>query len=70
MAATLQRKCSGGITFVTTTKIVAKIVIPRNYFEISSTRMALGGQQYQSSRTMAGKVLNGDWWQLVGAKSD
>ena len=32
VAATLQRKCSGGIIFVIITKIITKIVVPRNYF--------------------------------------
>ena len=32
VAATLQRKCSCGIIFVTITKIITKIIVPRNYF--------------------------------------
>ena len=38
MAATLQRKCSGEIIFVTITKLITKNV-PRNYFVIISARM-------------------------------
>ena len=40
MAATLQRKCSGGIILVIVTKIITKIIVPRNYFAITSARMA------------------------------
>ena len=39
VAATLQRKCSSGINFVRITKIIAKIIVPRNYFVIISARM-------------------------------
>ena len=39
MAATLQRKLSGGIIFVIVTKIVTKIVVPRNYVVVLSARM-------------------------------
>ena len=42
MAATLQRKCSGGINFVIITKIITKMIVPRNYFVILSARMVLG----------------------------
>ena len=42
MAATLQRKSSGGIIFVIITKIVTKENVPRNYFVIISARMVLG----------------------------
>ena len=42
MAATLQRKCSGGINFVILTKIITKIFVPRNYFVIISARMVIG----------------------------
>ena len=41
MAATLQRKCSDGINFVIITKIITKIIVPRNYFVIISARMVL-----------------------------
>ena len=34
MAATLQRKSSGGIIFVIITKIITKEIVPRNYFVI------------------------------------
>ena len=39
MAATLQRKSSGGINFVIITKIITKENVPRNYFVIISARM-------------------------------
>ena len=39
MAATLQRKSSGGIIFVIITKITTKIIVPRNYFVIISAMM-------------------------------
>ena len=39
MAATLQRKCSCGIILVIITKIITKIIVPRNYFVIISARM-------------------------------
>ena len=39
MAATLQRKCSGGLIFVIITKSITKIVVPRNHFVIVSARM-------------------------------
>ena len=39
MAATLQRKCSGGINFVIITKIITKITVPRNYFVMITARM-------------------------------
>ena len=39
MAATLQRKSSGGIIFVIITKIITKEIVPRNYFVIISARM-------------------------------
>ena len=39
VAATLQRKCSGGIIFVIITKIITKIIVPRNYFVIVSARI-------------------------------
>ena len=39
VASTLQRKCSGGICFVIITKIITKIIVPRNYFVIISARM-------------------------------
>ena len=39
MAAALQRKCSGGISFVTITKIITKIIVPRNYCIIISASM-------------------------------
>ena len=39
VAATLQRKCSGGIHFVIITKIITKIIVPRNYFVTISARM-------------------------------
>ena len=42
MAATLQRKSSGGIIFVITTKIITKIIVPGNYFVIISARMVNG----------------------------
>ena len=41
MAATLQRKCSGGIIFVIITKIITKINVPRNSFAKLSARMVL-----------------------------
>ena len=41
MAATLQRKCSGGINLVIITKMITKIIVPRNYFVIISARMVL-----------------------------
>ena len=41
VAATLQRKCSGGINFVIITKIITKIIVPRNYFVIISARMVI-----------------------------
>ena len=39
VAATSQRKSSGGIIFVITTKIITKENVPRNYFVIISARM-------------------------------
>ena len=39
MAATLQRKFSGGIIFVIITKIITKIIVPRNYFVTISAMM-------------------------------
>ena len=39
VAATLQRKYSGGIIFVVITKIITKLIVPRNYFVIVSARM-------------------------------
>ena len=39
MAATLQRKSSGGIMVVIMTKIITKEIVPRNYFVIISARM-------------------------------
>ena len=39
MAATLQRKCSGGINFVIITKIITNIIVSGNYFVIISARM-------------------------------
>ena len=39
VAATLQRKSSGGIIFVIITKIITKEIVPRNYFVIISARM-------------------------------
>ena len=41
VAATLQRKCCGGITFAIITKIITKINVPRNYFVIISARMVV-----------------------------
>ena len=43
MAATLQRKSSGGIIFVIITKIITKENVLRNYFVIISARMVLLG---------------------------
>ena len=45
VAATLQRKCSGGIIFVRITKIITRIIDPRNYFVIISARMVEGFQR-------------------------
>ena len=42
VAATLQRKSSGGIIFVIITKIITKETVPRNYFVIISARMVFG----------------------------
>ena len=42
MAATLQIKCSGGINFVIVTKIITKIIVPRNYVVLISARMVRG----------------------------
>ena len=39
VAATLQRKCSGGTNFAIVTKIITKIIVTRNYFVIISARM-------------------------------
>ena len=39
MAATLQRKCCGVIIYVISTKIITKIIVPRNYFVIVMARM-------------------------------
>ena len=42
VAATLQRECSGGMSFVMLTKIITKIVVPRNYLVIpSGTKLLL-----------------------------
>ena len=41
VAATLQRKCSGGINFVIITKTITKINVPKNYFVIISARMVI-----------------------------
>ena len=41
VAATLQRKSSGGINFVITTKIITKENVPRNYFVIISAGMVM-----------------------------
>ena len=40
VAATLQRKCSGGF-FVMIAKIITKRIVPRNYFVIVSARMVV-----------------------------
>ena len=42
VAATLQRKCSGGIICVIITKIITKINVSRSYFVIISARMVDG----------------------------
>ena len=43
MAATLQtKKSSGGIVFVIITKIITKILVPRNYFVRISAMMVQG----------------------------
>ena len=39
VAATLQRKYSGGIILVIITKIITKYIVPRNYFVIISAGM-------------------------------
>ena len=52
MAATLQRKGSGGINFVIITMIITKIVVPRSYFVIISARMVrriTGGMRWLTS---------------------
>ena len=41
VAATLQRKSFGGIISVIITKIISKIIVPRNYFVIVSARMVI-----------------------------
>ena len=41
VAATLQKKSSGGIIFVIITKIITKENVPRNYFVIISARMVM-----------------------------
>ena len=41
MAATLQRKSSGGIIFVIITKKITKIIVSGNYFVIISARMVI-----------------------------
>ena len=41
MAATLQRKCSCGMIFEIITKIIARIIVPRNSFVITSARMVV-----------------------------
>ena len=41
MAATLQRKSSGGIIFVLLTKTITKINVARTYFVMISARMVL-----------------------------
>ena len=51
MAATLRRKCSGGTNFAIMTKLITKIIVPRNYFVIISARMV------QSVRGTGGAVL-------------
>ena len=43
--ATMQRKCSGGIIFVIITKIITKLIVPRNYFVILSARMVIRESQ-------------------------
>ena len=48
MAATLQRKSSGGIIFVIITKIITKEIVPRNYFVIISARMVISEPQSSS----------------------
>ena len=41
MAATLQRKSSGGINFVIITKIITNENVPRNYFVIISAKICI-----------------------------
>ena len=38
-AATLQRECSGGVVFVIITKIITKIIVPRNCLVIVLARI-------------------------------
>ena len=46
MAATLQRKCSGGIIFVIITKITTEIIVPWNYFVIVSAKVVNLGEKH------------------------
>ena len=58
MAATLQRKSSGGIIFVIITKIITKENVPRNYFVIISARMVhVSHVIHCASRITLGKPL-------------
>ena len=46
MAATLQRKSSGGIIFVIITKKLTKIIVSGNYFVIISASMVIVSGNY------------------------
>ena len=61
MAATLQRKCSGGINFVIITKIITKIIVPRNYFVIISARRVYE-ELFVSHQMVSGFPENGYFW--------
>ena len=45
VAATLQRKCSGGVNCTIIAQIITKIIVPMNYFVIISARMVRGSQK-------------------------
>ena len=48
VAATLQRKCLGGIVFAIITKIVTTLIVPRNYFAIILARMVCNSTSAQA----------------------
>ena len=65
VAATLQRKSSGGIIFVIITKIITKENVPRNYFVIISARMvSVLLFLFFLSYSVAGQALT--WKRLCG----
>ena len=65
MAATLQRKSSGGINFVIITKIITKENVPMNYFVIISARMVfLGFSGPATGVIWAFRAQSGQWFEM------